>query len=134
MRSHRCPPDRHEFPETPRSEYAGYQQTPDGRRVDGMWQTFVCERCGHSTERWQPHGAEPAAAQVNTSGAWSIRESALQSPPPRNIWERPLLLWLLAAVVLAVACYGYYWDSRVQSTTVQGPEIIQRVPAQNPKP
>jgi hypothetical protein len=99
-----------------------------------MWQTFVCERCGHSTERWQPHSAEQADAQVNTSGAWSIRESALQPPPPRNIWERPLLLWLLAAVVLAVACYGYYWDSRVKSSTVLGPEVIQRVPVQAPKP
>ena len=49
MRPHRCPPDRHEYPVSPRSESAGYQQTPDGHRVDGMWQTFVCRRCGHST-------------------------------------------------------------------------------------
>jgi hypothetical protein len=134
MRPHRCPPDRHEFADAPRNEYAGYQQTRDGRRIDGKWQTFVCQRCGHTTERWHAEGTDTEAAELNTAGAWAINEDVLAPPPPRSIWDRPLLLWLLAALVLAVALYGYYWDSRVRPSTVLPPQVIKPVPVEPPRP
>ena len=125
MRARGCRSGDHDFEDTPYAVDAGYQQMPDGTRVDGQWLRYRCRRCHHTAERWQPEGA-PAPERPR-----SLRtgDEALAAAAPANFWERPVVIWAIILLVVALAAYGYVWDSRVRNATPAAPEIIKPQPA-----
>src|SRR5437763_5562341 len=121
-----CRAGDHDFGERPYAVDAGYQQMPDGTRVDGQWLRYRCRRCHHTAERWQPEGAPPPASP----GSLHTSADALVAPAT-NFWERPAVIWAIVLTALALAAYGYVWDSHVRNAPSAAPEIIKphEVPA-----
>jgi len=130
MKSRGCKAGEHDFETTPYRVDAGYQQAPDGTRVDGQWLRFRCRRCHHTAEQWQPEGASaPVGPPKLATG-----EEALAPERPSGFWERPAVIWAIIAVALALAAYGYYYDSHVRGgDTLEGPLIIKPQTSQ-PRP
>ena len=59
------------------------------------------------------------------AGAWALKEDAIAADRgPKSVWERPLLYWLLALLVVAIAAYGYYWDAHVSTGPHKSSEIV----------
>jgi hypothetical protein len=130
VKSRGCRAGDHDFEGKPYAVDAGYQQMPDGTRVDGQWLRYRCRRCHHTAERWLPEGAPvPEAPRQLHTGA-----DELAAEPATPFWERPALIWAIIVIVLALAAYGYVWDSRVRSAGQTGPEVIKPQAAPAPAP
>jgi anti-sigma factor RsiW len=128
MKERRCRSGQHEYEKAPFRVDAGYLQGPDGSRIDGRWLRFRCERCHHTTDRWEPENADPQeAGGANLNGPWTLRDevATARRPAAGSFWERPLVIWILVLVVAALAAYGYYWDSRVRTSAPFTHEIIK---------
>ena len=128
MKSRGCRAGDHDFEQSPYAVDAGYQQMPDGTRVDGQWLRYRCRRCRHTAELWQPEGAPAPVPQLQMGGEQLSARSATA------FWERPAVIWAILLAVVALAVYGYIWDSRVHSSAPSAPEIIKPAPAPTTSP
>lgn len=120
MKSRRCSQGRHDYPDEPYRVDAGYQQAPDGSRIDGRWLSFRCDNCGHIAERWESD--DPRSEQLPPRTWHESERGEPRTRAPRSIWEKPAVYVILVALVLAAAAYGYYWDSRVERALRRSPE------------
>lgn len=122
-----CRAGEHDIDPNPYSMDAGYLQAADGTRVDGQWLRYRCRSCSHTTEDFVPEDAGSRAAEAVV--ATNLRRPTAREGPRAvspNVWERPMVLWMVAVVVLALAAFGYFWDSNLRQSVIPDPKTQQQ--------